>query len=50
MSKTYVKSHQSNTALKNHKAKIKNRGGVLDKQEDMGWGTKIKYHYPKKGK
>jgi len=48
MSKTYKKVHQSDKALAEHKRKIRNRGGVIDDQEGLGYGNRIKYHFPKK--
>jgi hypothetical protein len=48
MSKTYKKVHQSEKALKSHKAKLKERGAVIE-QEYLGYGHKLKYHFPKKG-
>ena len=50
MSKSYSKSHQSERALKSHESKIRNRGGIIDTELDTGWGTKLKYHFPKKSK
>jgi len=48
MGKTYSKSHQSDKAFKSHKAKLLERGGIIDSQEFQGWGHKIKYHFGKK--
>jgi hypothetical protein len=50
MAKSYQKSHQSDTAYKSHKAKIRERGGVLDTDEFTGWGHKLKYHFGKNRK
>lgn len=48
MSKTYQKSHQSDKAYRSHKAKLKERGAVIDKDEYTGWGHRLRYHFGKK--
>lgn len=50
MSKTYQKTHANDNARRVHKSRIINRGGIVDRDEEIpGGGHKIKYRFPKKG-